>query len=73
MFLEPRIEERVYQAVRDGEADMGLILDSPCADPELNSILIRQEELVLIACPSHPLAQLKQVEWSDILTTNRWL
>lgn len=64
--LEPGIEDRVIQAVKDGEADLGLILDPPFADPELNSILIRQEELVLVASPSHPLAQLKQVEWSDL-------
>ncbi|SFJ23523.1 DNA-binding transcriptional regulator, LysR family [Paenibacillus sp. UNC496MF] len=66
VLLEPAQEERVKQAVRDGEADMGILLDVPLADPELDSIVIRKEEMVVAASADHPFAKLKAVEWRQL-------
>ncbi|QHW32412.1 LysR family transcriptional regulator [Paenibacillus rhizovicinus] len=66
VMLEPAHEERVMQAVRDGDADMGIILDVPLSDPELNSIVIRKEELVVVASKDHPFAKQDVVEWRQL-------
>lgn len=68
VMLEPAHEERVMQAVRDGDVDMGIILDEPLSedDPELTSIILRQEELVVVASKDHPFADLEVVEWKQL-------
>ena len=66
VMLEPAQEEQVKQTIRDGEADMGIILDEPLSDPELDSIVIRQEEMVIAANKDHPFAGLDVVEWGQL-------
>ncbi|NBC70647.1 LysR family transcriptional regulator [Paenibacillus sacheonensis] len=66
VMLEPAQEERVKQSIREGEADMGILLDVPLSDPELTSIIIRKEEMVVVANKSHPFALLEKVEWKQL-------
>ncbi|NBD24595.1 LysR family transcriptional regulator [Paenibacillus glycinis] len=60
--LQPDREEAILHGIREGEFDLGLILASSPSDPALEWLAIREEPLVLIAKPSHPLAALDQVE-----------
>ncbi len=53
LYLRP---EKVYQAVLDGEAELGLV-SYPVANRDLETIPWRREEMVLAAAPSHPLAK----------------
>ncbi|NBD25290.1 LysR family transcriptional regulator [Paenibacillus glycinis] len=66
VMLEPAQEERVKQSIRDGEADMGILLNEPLSDPELDSIIIRREEMVVVANKDHPLAGRDVVEWGHL-------
>jgi DNA-binding transcriptional LysR family regulator len=56
-YLHP---DQVYQRVRKGTADLGL-LSFPARNRELTVLPWRDEEMVVACCPSHPLARLKSV------------
>ncbi|TDF99181.1 LysR family transcriptional regulator [Paenibacillus piri] len=56
--LFPEAEAALTEKVREGEFDIGLLLDTYPADPALHCIRIREEQLILIAPPHHSLAQL---------------
>jgi DNA-binding transcriptional LysR family regulator len=56
-YLHP---DQVYQRVREGTADLGL-LSFPARNRELTVLPWRDEEMVVACCPSHPLARSKSV------------
>ncbi len=56
-YLHP---DQVYQHVRKGTADLGL-LSFPARNRELAVLPWRDEPMVVACCPSHPLARLKSV------------
>lgn len=63
----PSVQLRVYveslgataQAVVDGTADIGVALEFATAVPDLDTSPMGEVELVPVAAPSHPLAQIK--------------
>ncbi|MBI3894416.1 MAG: LysR family transcriptional regulator [Acidobacteria bacterium] len=57
--------DKVYEAVRDGKADVGL-LSYPNPSKELRIIPWRREKMMVITSPSHPLAKEKQVSPSAL-------
>ncbi|MDQ1911863.1 LysR family transcriptional regulator [Paenibacillus sp. GD4] len=57
VILQQGREAHIIEAVREGEYDFGLVLDLPFSDPELDTLAIREEPLVFIASPEHPLHQ----------------
>lgn len=69
--LQPDREDSIVNKVREGEYDLGLILENNPQDSSLNWISIREEPLLLIARPDHPLLaepvieleQLADAEW----------
>jgi len=61
-YLRP---ERVYEAIRSGRADIGLV-SYPQAAKDLAVIPWREEEMVVAAAPSHPIAMLRKVKASDL-------
>jgi DNA-binding transcriptional LysR family regulator len=56
-YLHP---DQVYQHVREGTADLGL-LSFPSRSRELTVLPWRDEAMVVACCPTHPLARLKGV------------
>ncbi|GGD81613.1 LysR family transcriptional regulator [Paenibacillus nasutitermitis] len=70
--LQPEREDRILEKVREGELDIGLILESKPSDPTLQWLTIREEPLVLIAKPDHPLSQLNHAEL-DQLNDYEWI
>jgi LysR family transcriptional regulator, transcriptional activator of the cysJI operon len=56
-FLRP---EKIEQAIRDDQADLGLI-SYPVATEELHVSPWREEEMVVAVGPRHPLARRKQI------------
>lgn len=64
--LQPGSEEEIVAKVKQGDIDIGLILDQAAADPALGWSTIREEPLVLLAAPGHPLVQLSAVEPGDL-------
>lgn len=69
--LQPDREDRIVSKVREGEYDMGLMLEHNPSDSSLTWIRIREEPLLLVAHPNHPLhvhpiiklEHLADVEW----------
>lgn len=69
--LLPDREASIVQKVKEGDIDIGLLLENEPSDPALQWKKIREEPLVLIANPHHPLLaldtisldQLNEVEW----------
>ncbi|WNC16015.1 LysR family transcriptional regulator [Brevibacillus brevis] len=69
--LQPDRESSILEKVKEGDYDIGLLLESKPSDPALEWVNIREEPLVLLASPSHPLTsadsialdQLHDVEW----------
>jgi len=70
--LQPDCEESILNKIREGEFDLGLILASTPTDPALEWLAIREEPLVLIANPIHPLTALDNVELQH-LAGREWL
>jgi DNA-binding transcriptional LysR family regulator len=60
--LQPDREDLIVNKVKEGELDIGLILESKPSDPTLKWLTIREEPLVLIANSEHPLSILDNVE-----------
>jgi DNA-binding transcriptional LysR family regulator len=61
-YLRP---EKVYQAVRSDHADIGLV-SYPEPARDIAVIPWREEEMVLAAAPSHPLAAMDQLRPGDL-------
>lgn len=69
--LQPDRETAIVEKVREGDYDIGLLLESKPSDPSLEWVKIREEPLELLASPTHPLSsmgaitidQLSDVEW----------
>lgn len=59
--LQPDRETVIMNKVKEGEIDIGLILENKPSDSALKWITVREEPLVLIASPAHPLSQLGEV------------
>jgi DNA-binding transcriptional LysR family regulator len=57
--------ERIYEAVRAGEADLGLV-SYPESSREIEAILWRREEMQVAVWPSHPLADRAEVNPADL-------
>ncbi|MDD9270066.1 LysR family transcriptional regulator [Paenibacillus sp. GCM10023248] len=67
--LYPDTESSLISKVKEGDYDIGLLLDRYPADPLLTCTKIREEPLVLVAPTQHPFAQLDQVRLSDLQQT----
>lgn len=59
-------EELILHQVKEGEADVGLILADDSSDPALQWIRIREEPLVLIVHPGHPLLSKEEIVLDDL-------
>ncbi|MBH5317105.1 LysR family transcriptional regulator [Paenibacillus sp. GSMTC-2017] len=70
--LQPDRETNIVNKVREGELDIGLILDNKPSDPALEWTTIKEEPLVLIANPGHPLSKLDKVGL-DHLSSVEWI
>ncbi|GIO96806.1 LysR family transcriptional regulator [Paenibacillus lautus] len=70
--LQPDREDSIISKVREGEYDLGLILDGKPEDSSLNWIPIREEPLLLIAHPDHPLL-VKPVIELEHLADAEWI
>ncbi|MBM7567591.1 LysR family transcriptional regulator [Paenibacillus sacheonensis] len=64
--LRPDSEIAIAHRVREGELDLGLILGSGQLDPSLEWRAIREESLVLVANPRHPLTRLNTVQLAHL-------
>ena len=57
--------QRLLQEIRSGAADLGFIT-LPVNEPELVTVPAMQEEMLLVAHPSHPLAKKKRILPHDL-------
>lgn len=56
LVLQTASEPEILQQVKEGYLDMGFIFDRCTTDTDLITDVIRQEELVIVMPPDHPLA-----------------
>lgn len=64
--LTPGATPRLIRQLRSGTADLGL-LTLPVDDPNLVSLPVMREELLLVTAPTHPLARKKVVTPQDLV------
>ena len=57
--------QRLLQEIRSGAADLGFIT-LPVNEPELVTVPAMEEEMLLVAHPSHPLAKKKRIVPQDL-------
>ncbi|NOV03381.1 LysR family transcriptional regulator [Paenibacillus planticolens] len=67
--LFPDSEASLITKVREGDYDLGLLLDRYPADPLLTCTTIKEEPLVLVAPLAHPLTHLDRIQLSDFQET----
>ncbi|MBP1961355.1 LysR family transcriptional regulator [Paenibacillus aceris] len=67
--LFPDSEASLMNKVREGDYDLGLLLDRFPADPHLTCTKIKEEPLVLVAPLAHPLTQLNHIKLTDFQQT----
>nr|WP_275983891.1 LysR family transcriptional regulator [Paenibacillus hamazuiensis] len=63
--IHPSTEAGIIEAIKKGSHDVGLILDRPCRDDDLITVPIREERMVLVASPEHPLTRLERMSVAD--------
>ncbi|QGQ95905.1 LysR family transcriptional regulator [Paenibacillus psychroresistens] len=66
MTILPSFQEDIIEKVKQGYIDFGIIIDSPFSNPELRTVTIRKEELVVICPPGHPFEQLKEITFQEM-------
>lgn len=66
IHLQTMQEASLVSKIKDGEVDVGLMLDRNTADSVLERTVIRDEPLVLIAPINHPLAERDTVTLQDL-------
>ncbi|CAN7751990.1 LysR family transcriptional regulator [Paenibacillus sp. LjRoot153] len=66
IVIQPGNEPFIIESVKEGVLDIGIILDPPFTDPELDSSILREEPLVIIASPDHKLAGQSEVHVEDL-------
>ncbi|WHY17362.1 LysR family transcriptional regulator [Paenibacillus sp. G2S3] len=66
IHLQTMQEANLLAKIKDGEVDIGLMLDRTTTDSLLDRTIIRDEPLVLIAPINHPLAQMDTVTLQDL-------
>ncbi|WP_217595400.1 LysR family transcriptional regulator [Cohnella sp. GbtcB17] len=64
--VHPITETQILQLIKAGEIDLGIVLDQPIHDEDIEAIKLREEELVLVASPGHRLQQAVQVCAADL-------
>ena len=64
--LTPGATPRLVRQLRTGAADLGL-LTLPIDDPNLVSVPVMREELLLVTAPTHPLAKRRQIAPRDLM------
>ncbi|MEC0265590.1 LysR family transcriptional regulator [Paenibacillus anseongense] len=67
--LYPDSEASLMTKVREGDYDLGLLLDRYPAEPLLTCTKIKEEPLLLVAPLTHPLTQIDRIELSDLQQT----
>jgi len=70
--LQPGSEQLLLEQVREGQLDIALLLDDQRPDPALSCESIREEKLLLIASPDHPLAGLSNLSLEHLDGTD-WI
>ena len=65
-YLRP---EKVYDAVRTDQADLGLV-SYPESNREITAIPWREEKMMVAAAPSHPLAARQTLDLADLAQQN---
>jgi DNA-binding transcriptional LysR family regulator len=63
--LEEHVSSDIAAAVADNSADLGILSELPSIDG-LSTVPFRNDELVLVLQPSHPLAQRKSIQFAEI-------
>lgn len=58
--------ELIQEIVRSGEIDIGIVSDTPTHDPELTTIPLIADELLLLFHPDHPLADKEELTIADL-------
>lgn len=66
IHLQTMQEASLLSKIKDGEVDIGLMLDRTTVDSILERTIIRNEPLVLIAPTNHTLAQMDKVTLQDL-------
>jgi LysR family transcriptional regulator, low CO2-responsive transcriptional regulator len=64
--LMPGATPRLVRQLRTGAADLGL-LTLPIDDPNLVSIPVMREELMLVTAPTHPLTRKRHIDPRDLI------
>jgi DNA-binding transcriptional LysR family regulator len=67
--LQSGNEASIVQAVKEGQCDLGLILDRLSVDPEVVCIPLRKEEFAIIARPDSPYSHLSEMSVQELAHT----
>ncbi|WP_418960774.1 LysR family transcriptional regulator [Streptomyces tritici] len=68
LSLRPGSAAQICEALRQGTLDMGLFMDARTEHAGLHTEVLRDEPLVAVAAPDHPLTRLSGVSTGDLAT-----
>ncbi|MFC5704366.1 LysR family transcriptional regulator [Cohnella faecalis] len=63
----PLSETQILHQVKSGDLDLGIVLDRPIKDDDVEAIILREEPLVLVSAPDHPLCGAHHLEVSQLV------
>ncbi|WP_035098629.1 LysR family transcriptional regulator [Anoxybacteroides tepidamans] len=67
LLLQQNICKNLLKGVKQGKFDLAIILDQRQEDPDLHFTVIKEEPLVLVARPNHPLSRLDEINMQDLI------
>ncbi|MFX3633040.1 MAG: LysR family transcriptional regulator [Candidatus Pristimantibacillus sp.] len=66
LIIQPANEPYIIESVKDGILDMGFILDPPLHHPDIETVALREEELVIIAHPNHKIHEMPAIHIHEL-------
>ncbi|UJF33890.1 LysR family transcriptional regulator [Paenibacillus hexagrammi] len=66
LTIIPSNEPDIMDQVKKGSLDIGIILDPHYSDPQLRTIAIRREELIVVCPPGHELLKRREISISEL-------
>ncbi|WP_236053377.1 LysR family transcriptional regulator [Streptomyces musisoli] len=66
LSLRPSLCAETRHALRQGTFDIGFLMEQETRHPGLDSVVLAEEPLVLVAAPGHPLARRPQLSLDDL-------
>jgi len=66
LTIKPLTQGEIAQKLKNGELDLGIAIDTRISDSELQTMIIKKDELIIICPENHPLQGKKEITLQEL-------